>query len=643
MDEVVVTATRDAQEIRKVPANVTVITSEDIRKSGATSVPEVLDKLDGIHFRTYSGNPSQAQIDLRGFGDNSHGRTLVLLDGRRLNRPDMSGINWLQIPVNNIERIEVVRGPGTVLYGDNSIGGTINIITKRGAGKPQTELSAIGGSYGLMDGRGSVSGGLEKFSYSLNGQYQGLDGYRDRSKFSSGGIGANLGYNFSEHLDTNLGLSYNNTKYQLPGVLTQSQFEQDPRQAQPGHTNDDSDAKYYNANMGITSVLGGFGRIDLNLLHSRDDITSNMASFPSFDNIKIKTSGIQPRYILDKDILGHGNKLTAGLDYYYQELDKDKFNNEEHSTMLNEAVFKRETLGLYLRDEFNIMKELILTAGYRTERAKIRGHETDSATGAALIPETQKVHHGDAYELGLTCLIQEKSKIFARYATVYRLPFLDEQASYFGYLGWDTFLLHLEKERGKSYEAGTQFVLFDNLKVGATLYRINMEDEIAFNLATWQNENLDKTRHDGIELSMAWQWQKYLRFLANYTCQDATFRDGPNDGKKIPLVPRNMANFTLEIYLPCNFVLRPEMQYIDKAYLGSDFSNSLEPLGNYTLYNIFLQYRPPAKEGLNVFGFFGVENLTDEMYATQGIAAGATRYLYPSPGITFKGGLSIAF
>ncbi|MBK7497404.1 MAG: TonB-dependent receptor [Candidatus Omnitrophica bacterium] len=202
--------------------------------------------------------------------------------------------------------------------------------------------------------------------------------------------------------------------------------------------------------------------------------------------------------------------------------------------MLNEAVFKRETLGLYLRDEFNIMKELILTAGYRTERAKIRGHETDSATGAALIPETQKVHHGDAYELGLTCLIQEKSKIFARYATVYRLPFLDEQASYFGYLGWDTFLLHLEKERGKSYEAGAQFVVCDNLKVGAPLCRINREEDIAFNLATWQNENLDKTRHDGIELSMAWQWQKYLRFLANYTCQDATFRDGPNDGKKIP-------------------------------------------------------------------------------------------------------------
>jgi outer membrane receptor protein involved in Fe transport len=85
------------------------------------------------------------------------------------------------------------------------------------------------------------------------------------------------------------------------------------------------------------------------------------------------------------------------------------------------------------------------------------------------------------------------------------------------------------------------------------------------------------------------------------------------------------------------------MQYIDKAYLGSDFSNSQEPLRNYTLYNIFLQYRPPKKEGLNVFAFLGVENLTDEMYATQGFVVGPTRYFYPSPGTTFKGGLSVSF
>jgi iron complex outermembrane recepter protein len=642
MDEIVVTATRDRQEIRKVPANVTVITSEDIQQSGATSLPEVLNKLDGVHFRTSSNNPSQSQIDMRGFGENSFGRTLVLLDGRRMNRPDMSGINWLQIPINSVDRIEVVRGPGSVLYGDSSIGGTINIITKRGVGKPQADLSGIYGSYNLFDGRASLSGDRDKFSYSLNGQYQGSDGYQDRSKFSSGGIGANMGYNFSDYLDANLGISYNKTNYQLPGALTQAEFDQNPKQFQPGHSDDDSDAKYYNANLGVTVRLGSFGRLDINLLYNKDDITSNMASFPSYDTYKIETYGLQPRYILDKEIFGRGNKLTLGLDYYDQELDKDKFNNREHSTKQNEAVLKRESLGVYIRDEFNILKEMILTTGYRTERATIKGNEKDSATGDLLF-SNEKVHNGEAWELGLTYLIREKSKIFVRYATVYRLPFLDEQASYYGYLGWDTFLTNLEKEKGESCEIGTQVVLFDNLKLGLTLYRINMEDEISFNLVSFRNENLDKTRHDGVELSLSWQWQKYLRILANYTYQNAAFRSGADEGKKIPLVPRDMANLILEIYLPYNLVLRPEAQYIGKTYLGSDFSNSREPLKDYMLYNLFLQYRPQKKDGFNYSAFLGVENLTDEMYATQGFVIGATRYLYPSPGITVKGGVNIGF
>ena len=152
MGEVVVTATRDTQEIRKTPANVSVITAEEIEKSGATTVVEALDKLESIQFRTSSGNSSQAYIDMRGIGgDNPYGKTLVMLDGRRLNRTDMSSINWLEIPVDTIERIEIVRGPGSVLYGDAAIGGVINIITKKGKGEPKFNISVLAGSYGLND------------------------------------------------------------------------------------------------------------------------------------------------------------------------------------------------------------------------------------------------------------------------------------------------------------------------------------------------------------------------------------------------------------------------------------------------------------------------------------------------------------
>jgi len=158
LEEVVVTATGNAEEVRKIPAHVTVITAEEIAETGAVSIVDVLDGLAGINFRTSSGNPSQAAIDMRGFGENGFGRTLVLLDGRKLNRPDMSSVNWLQIPISNVERLEIIRGASSVLYGDCALAGVINIITKTGSGKPEAEASIIAGSYGLHDERVSVSG-----------------------------------------------------------------------------------------------------------------------------------------------------------------------------------------------------------------------------------------------------------------------------------------------------------------------------------------------------------------------------------------------------------------------------------------------------------------------------------------------------
>ena len=133
MEEVVVTATRHEESVRKVPSNVTVITAQEISESGSTSITDLLKTRANIYVRELNGNASQVIVDLRGFGgDNPYGKTLVLLDGKRMNRPDMTSINWLQVPLQLIERVEVVRGTNTVMYGDSAVAGVINIITKKG-------------------------------------------------------------------------------------------------------------------------------------------------------------------------------------------------------------------------------------------------------------------------------------------------------------------------------------------------------------------------------------------------------------------------------------------------------------------------------------------------------------------------------
>ncbi len=642
MGEVVVTASRDVQEVRKVPANVTVVTAEDIGKSGATSVAEVLTGLAGIHVSSYSGNASQAIVDMRGFGTEAgYLRHVVLLDGRRLNRPDLAGINWLEIPLSEIERIEIVRGPGSVLYGDAAIAGVVNIITKRGEGRPKGEVTVIGGSYHTYDGRVGIRGSADKVYYALSGEGLASEGYRDRSDFTAASAGGSIGYNPTENLDVSLGITYNKTDNEFPGALTKQQLHDDRTQAQ--HPDDDAEAEFFDANLLVKTVLGRFGRLDANLIYGKREVESNYASFSSFTDVAIETVGATPRYILERPLFGFDNKLTVGFDFYRDELDKGTFASRSRNGRTYEAELTRETMGFYARDEFSIMRDLILAVGARTERAEVDGSETDRATGSKVFDD-DKTHRGRAWEASLTYLIGEKSKLWGKYATLYRFPSLDQQASYYAY-PFDSFLTDLEKETGISYEVGAQIVPLPGLRLGATCYLIDMEDEISYNPVTYRNENLDETRHRGIEFSLAWQFRKFLRVTANYTLQEATFRDGTNKDKDVPLVPNHMANGAVEIDLPWSLTLRPEVQYVGSQYFGSDNDNSAEKLDDATIVNLALRWQPDRKVfgGVTPSAFVAVDNLFDKRYSSVGYETYAGLSYYPAPTISVRGGMTLSF
>jgi iron complex outermembrane recepter protein len=658
MEEVVVTATRDVQEIRKAPASVTVITEEEIHDAGATTLVEVLDKIESVQFRTYSANSSQSQIDMRGFGgDNPFGKTLILLDGRRLNRTDMASINWLQTPVNTIEKIEIVRGPGSVLYGDAAIGGVINIITKKGKGKPAFNASMIGGSYGLHNERIGVTGATGNWTYSLNGENNFSSGYRDRSEYSAQGGGFDVGYSASDLLNVALGVSFNMVDYQMPGALTKAQMHHNRKQYQPAlpdyfmnaHPDDDGSDKYTNVNLGVKSFWGAWGRTEINFLYGKKDLEMNMPSWISYNysDTDTDTYGITPRYILENHFLGFHNKVIVGLDYYKEPYTKDIFSNRKRTAKLSTVDFERQSTGTYIRDEFSVLKNLIFSAGYRIDRTSIEGSNEDLSTPANNFTDQENIYKAEAYEAGLTWLWGEKSRAFAKYATVYRIPFLDEVASFSGFGG--KFLNGLEKEKGKNMEAGAEYYPVENLKVGMTLFRIDMDDEIEYVYDpvtfTGENRNTGKTRHDGAELFLTYLWPKYLKVFGNYAYHKATFEIGANNNKEMPLVPKHTANMGLEVYLPHHITLRSELQHVGEAYLSGDNDNSAEKLEDHTLLNVSIQYKP-ALNKYNVTAFLGIDNIADVKYSSFGIdyeQYAMPNFYYPMPGITLKGGVSLTF
>ena len=193
-------------------------------------------------------------------------------------------------------------------------------------------------------------------------------------------------------------------------------------------------------------------------------------------------------------------------------------------------------------------------------------------------------------------------------------------------------------------EAGTEFYPLENLKIGLTLFRIDMEDEIDYvgTFPTGYNQNIGKTRHDGVEVSLSYLWPKYFKVFGNYTYHKATFEDGLNNKKEMPLVPKHMANAGVEIYLPYNITLRPEIQYVSDAFLSGDYDNNAEKLEDHTLLNFYASINQ-LLDKLDLTAFLGVDNIADVKYSSFGSDYGYGASYYPMPGRTFKTGISFEF
>jgi iron complex outermembrane receptor protein len=636
--EVFVTASRVEEPAEEVQAHVSVITAEELTASGQTTLVEALDGLAGIRFRSFSGNAALAEISMRGFGENSHGRVLVLLDGRRLNRPDLASINWLEIPVKNVERVEVVRGGSSILYGDNAVAGVINIITKRGAAGFDVEVSSQYGSYNQNQEGVEVSGVGKTLSFSITGEHTSTDGYRDRSAFRSVAFGGSVGMDL-ERFSSQLSLAYNRLFYELPGALDKAEFDADPTQAQPGHDADEALGNYLNADLSLSFaplepvVLEGNAGYRLRL------IRSDIPSFPSFTDLTLHSAALTPKATL-KDVLLRGNRLVIGVDGYYDQADLDSYLNSNRDATNLETRIRKTTLGAYVADDWALLPFLTVNAGVRYEVARISA-ETLKTSGTPI--DDDKLHQALVYDLGLLFKPLPDLKVWAGYGTVFRYPFVDEQVSIYGF-PFDTFYSDLDPERGYDFEVGLETGPAEWLRVVASGYLLDMSDEIAVDPVTFANVNLDKTRHLGAEAEIQLDATKWLVITGNYTFTLATFRDGTYKDNRVPLVPLHQVAGTTRVDFPLGFTLSASGSYLTEAYAAGDLDNDQSTLPDYLLVGVSVRYHPSYLPGkLDVF--VGVDNLFDVAYATMGVYSviqGKVFY-YPGEGRNWKVGASYRY
>lgn len=648
LEKVVVTATRDAEEVRKIPANVTVITKEQIEEAHVETVVDLMRDQVGVVVKDIYANGKSATVDVRGFGETAASNTLVLVDGRRVNQIDLSGVDWTQIALDQIERIEIVRGSGSVLYGDNAVGGVINIITKKPEKQFSFQTGVAWGSYNYNKEYGSVSGKWGPLSALLSMAYNATEGYRENGLLRAKNVGGKIIYDLNDNVSFNLSGAFNRDKQGLPGGLTQAEIDLFGRRATLTPNNQAKTDDGY-GDLGAKFKLWDVGRIEANLSY-RERRVDNFLEFPSYfytykDRRNLSTWGFTPRGILEKPLWNFPNKLIFGLDFYRSNSKVDSESEDPFAGLsANRSDIIQKSIGLYFLDEFSILEKLLLSFGYRYQRVTY-----DIFQENPFLKDNVRDWE-PAWNVGLTYLFGKRSSAFFSVKRSFRFPTTDELIQIYPVAQVNP---TIKPQTGYDYEAGIRYAFSDKVETNLTLFWIDTKDEMFLNPVIFLNENFPKTRRQGIEIGGKAALFPWLSVWANYSYIEPTLQANlittePFTGQKvkyssgndIPGVPRNKGSVGTDVKILKGFLFSAKTTLVGSSYFISDFANSFGKQGKYYTIDARLSYN---WKGLNAF--FGVNNITNQKYSE--VAAtnwGGTRQLfYPSPERNFSGGVSYAF
>jgi iron complex outermembrane receptor protein len=639
LEKIVVISNRYGQEILTTPAGITVINQEEIKNSSAQSVVDLLKPVPGVSVRVWTGNPSKASVDLRGFGEQGALDTLVLLDGRRVNEIDMSGTDWTQIPLDQVEKIEILRGgSGSVLYGDNAASGVINIITKKPKEtKPKWDISTEAGSYDMNKHAISVGGDEKSISYWLQANRDYSNGYRKNSYYKSNDFAAKLAHDFDSLGEIRLSSGAHKAQFGFPGALSETDLVNLGRKATiypKDHTNDND----YYIDLGGSRKLNDESSLDLDVSYRKKEITnlflSSYAGFnPIFRN-EIETIGLTPKYINDKSLFGHDNKLVSGLDFYRS--DYSSRNSDDSDVLQNRTAINKISTGYYAQDELGLTKGLSFQGGLRYDQVRYDFDYHDNSGFNPDIDQSLKPSK-TAYNSGLVYKYARDSSVFIDASRSFRYPATDE---YFSVWSTPPVNTQLKPQASQNYEFGFKHSFSSKFKADLTFFRMDVLNELYYNPLTFTNTNYDKTRHDGIELCLDSRLNDKLKLTGSYTLTHSKFRGGVYDKKYIPMVPQQKASAGLRFLATKSLTLNLLGNYIGERYFINDQANRFSRLKPYLTVDSGISYTVK-----DLTATLGLNNIFDEKYFEYGVCnstTGAKNY-YPAPGRNFSVKLEYKF
>lgn len=611
----VVSATRFTEALAPLPLGVSVITAEDIRASGATTVNEAVMRLLGIPGRQDPYGSGNYSLDLRGFGETASSNQVVVLDGIRLNEADLGSPRLSGIAIDTVERIEVLRGSGAVLYGEGATGGVIVITTKAGIGKERRNGASVYaglGSNALRELRASATLATGAFSLDVSGQKRGTDNHRENFRAESDA--AELSAQWSNDV-LRLGVRYGRDSLdsRLPGSLSAVDYALNPIKTDfPddfGLIRTDRTGIFAEAMLGDWQLAADVGQRDKHLEATQGGY------WYGYDIDAIQTA-LRARHATRFGSVQ--NALTVGHDLGRWTRDSFSAYGGSRATQSNRAW--------YIKDDLTLAGGTRLSAGWRTEK-----FEKTSGDGADRLND--RLH---AWELGVSQPLNAATRVWGRLGTSYRLANVDE-------FSYTNPAVAIRPQISRDLEAGARLAQGD-YKLELRVYRSNITDEIGYDPQALgpgkfdgRNINFDPTRRTGLEIDGDWAVSRAFNMSVRAALRQSKFRSGPYAGNDVPLSPRRLVALRADWTPVAGHRISGGVSWVGPQ--KPDFANQCR-MPSYTTADV--RY---AMTVANMELSFGVSNLLDRKYYTQAYRCsnGLTEGIYPEAGRTFNAGLRVSF
>lgn len=570
-DPIVVTATRQPTRSNELNSDVSVITREEIEQAGETTLAQLLARQPGIQYVANGGAGTNASVFIRGAASN---QSILLVDGQRIGSATTGSAALSRIPLDQIERIEILRGPASSLYGADAIGGVIQIFTRRGDGPTRLNASAGYGSYHTSDTTAGVSGGNEWVSYSVQAGYLNTDSFNAINNKQNPFFNRDRDGYWNRNLSASVVITpAKGQEFGASALVSNGTNRYDGNDFTPNGAD-----KNYNAEqtVGTYSVytrnrIGQSWTSTLRLGRSTDDAKDSIgstrdASFRTDMNLLTWQNDIK---------LPIGEALLAA-----------EYNRQKVSGTVDYTVGERTIRSLLGGWNATIGQHRVQANLRRDDNSQFGGENTGSISyGYQFTPEW---------------------RAHAAYGTAFRAPTFNElyfpPSAFFAGGNPD-----LKPERAKNTEFGVNWERAGQ-RLGAVLYYNSVSDLIEFRPPTFAPVNVSEALLRGATLTWDGRFPGWSAGVAVDLLDPENQEDGPNKGNQLARRARQQVSSYVTRSLG-DWELRAEWQVVGKRY--DDPANRVS-LGGYGLINLYADYRLQREWTL----FVRANNIFDKEYET---------------------------